>query len=73
VAEDAANAANNTAPLISILARDVGSITFSGDFRDFSIVDVSLRIDAPLDQSGNPNMVTTRILPTQSVRMISAQ
>ena len=70
---DAPDAVVTSTATVTVLARNVGSIMFTGDARDLSVVNISLRIDAPLDMSGSTWTVTTMILPTQSVRMISAQ
>jgi len=58
----------------TILAHHVTSIMFTGDSSDLSIVNVSLRLDVPLDNSGAPNTpAVTLIFPTQSIRMVSTQ
>ena len=58
----------------TILAHHVTSVMFTGDSSDLSIINVSLRLDVPLDNSGAPNTpAVTLIFPTQSIRMVSTQ
>jgi type II secretory pathway pseudopilin PulG len=68
------NSMNGTPPNTTKLAQNVASVMFTGDYRDLSVINVSLRFDVPLDSSGAPNAPTMTIfLPTQSIRMVSAQ
>jgi prepilin-type N-terminal cleavage/methylation domain-containing protein len=52
------------------LATNVSGLMFTGDYRDPSIVYVSLRIDAPLDSSGRADRVTTIQVADQEIHML---
>ena len=52
-----------------VLATNVTSLMFTGSAKDPAIVNVSLRVDAPWDNSHDPTHVSTIILPNQVVHM----
>lgn len=55
-----------------VLANNATGLHFTGDSFDTAMVTVSIRIDAPWDSTGDPNRVSTLILPNRAVRMIEA-
>ncbi len=57
----------------NIIANNVTGLMFTLDFRDPAIIDVSLQVDMPLDQSGNSTSVYTILQPNQSIRMAASQ
>jgi prepilin-type N-terminal cleavage/methylation domain-containing protein len=55
------------------LASNVTNLCFTGATTDPGIIGVSLRIDAPYDNSNNPTHVLTLIMPDQEVNMVGSQ
>jgi prepilin-type N-terminal cleavage/methylation domain-containing protein len=57
----------------SVIARNVTGLLFTVDYRDPSVVGVTLRLDRPYDASGRADRLYSIVLPTQEVRLIGAQ
>jgi prepilin-type N-terminal cleavage/methylation domain-containing protein len=57
---------------LHVLANNVTALSFTGDSTDPGIVGVSLRIDAPFDDSGDPSHVLTIIIPNLTVNMVTS-
>jgi prepilin-type N-terminal cleavage/methylation domain-containing protein len=57
----------------NIIANNVTGLMFTLDFRDPAVINVSLQVDIPLDQSGTGTSVYTILQPNQSIRMAASQ
>jgi type II secretory pathway pseudopilin PulG len=56
----------------SIIGRDVSSLMFTGDYRDPSVMNVTLRLDTAYDVSG-ASRTFSLVFPNQNVRMATSK
>jgi prepilin-type N-terminal cleavage/methylation domain-containing protein len=56
-----------------VLATNVTALMFTLDSRSPAFVGVSLWIDAPYDQTGDPTHVSSILLPNQTVHLVESQ
>jgi Tfp pilus assembly protein PilW len=57
----------------SVIGRNVTGLLFTMDYRDPSIIQVTLRLDVAYDQSSRKDRVFSVVLPSQQVRMVGVQ
>ena|SRR5258708_26663181 len=66
-------ASGSTIPVDTIIGNNVTGLMFTGDFRDPTIVNVSLQIDVVLDNSNQDSSIYTILQTNQVVRMAYSQ
>jgi hypothetical protein len=54
------------------LVSNATSLMFTGDYLDPSTIYVSMRIDAPWDQTGDPTHVSSLLLPNQAAHLVGS-